>query len=161
MANETENVDRLLQLLAFKRHEQPPPGYFDRLARDIQLELKAGATATPSLSDRLQDRANWFQRLLQSLETRPYLAGVFGVCVCALMLSSLIDSQSLQQPTTSVTIGSLTPTPPMTGSDEALAFDSTSTNLSTSPMASRPVDALFNGGWIKPQRANFNSLPTQ
>ena len=161
MANETENFDRLLQLLALKRHEQPPPGYFDRLPQDIRLELQTGPAAGSPFEGRLRDNVDWFRRVLRALEARPYLAGVFGVCVCALVLSGIIYSQNLERPETGVMIGDLTPALPLTGADDGLALETTGTNSSISPMASRPVDALFNGGWIKPQPANFHLLPAQ
>jgi hypothetical protein len=164
MPNETENFDRLLQLLALKRHEPPPPGYFDRLPRDIRLELQAGAALRPARERRRRDHADWLQHLLQALEARPYLAGVFGVGACALILGGLIDSKYLDQPATPVTIGSLAPMTPglsTMGAEEGLALDSFGTNSSTSPVIGRPSEAWFNGGWIKPQPANFNFPPAQ
>lgn len=50
--------ERLLRLLALKRHEVPPPGYFDRFADRVVLQIKAGqAPASEPWWVRLRD---WF-----------------------------------------------------------------------------------------------------
>lgn len=78
-----EEFEQLRQLLALKRHEEPPPGYFDRLATRIVGELEpGGAVPMPELS--------WWDRLWAVLEGRPWLAGAYGLlmgCVAIVGIS--------------------------------------------------------------------------
>ena len=88
MNQDSENFDSLRQLLALKRHEIPPPGYFDRLPRDIMARIKAGDNG-----DELGAEPSWFQRLLNVFDVKPVFAGAFGTAVCAFLISGFITSE--------------------------------------------------------------------
>jgi hypothetical protein len=91
MDNNAENFDQLRQLLKLKQHEVPPPGYFDRLPREIISELRAerrvaqGADST----ERPRSEAPWLARLWRALESKPVFGGAFGAGVCALVLGAI------------------------------------------------------------------------
>ena len=91
MDNNTENFDQLRQLLKLKQHEVPPPGYFDRLPRDIISELRAQSHAAQGgvSLERLQAEAPWLMRFWRALEARPVFGGAFGAAVCALVLGAI------------------------------------------------------------------------
>jgi len=74
----------LRRLLAFKRHEVPPPGFFDRLPDQIhgRLELEASEVG----------RA-WWVRLRESLAWRPTLAGAVALGVVSVVLWRAMESQ--------------------------------------------------------------------
>ena len=88
MNQDSENFDSLRQLLALKRHEVPPPGYFDRLPRDIMARIKAGDTGNELGAD-----LSWFQRFLNVFDVKPIFAGAFGTAVCAFLISGVITSE--------------------------------------------------------------------
>ena len=88
MNPDSENFDSLRQLLALKRHEVPPPGYFDRLPRDIMARIKAGDTGNELGAD-----LSWFRRLLSVFDVKPVFAGAFGTAVCAFLISGVITSE--------------------------------------------------------------------
>jgi hypothetical protein len=88
MNPDSENFDSLRQLLALKRHEVPPPGYFNRLPRDIVARIKAGDTGNQLGAD-----LSWFQRLLNVFDVKPIFAGAFGTAVCAFLVSGVITSE--------------------------------------------------------------------
>jgi hypothetical protein len=84
MNSAPDNFDRLQRLLKWKRHEQPPPGYFNELADRVIARLdRMNAPPAPS----------WWQTLLARLEIKPVLVGASGVVLCGLMLFGISVSQ--------------------------------------------------------------------
>src|SRR5438067_12240806 len=95
MIPETENFEQLRRLLALKRHEQPPPGYFNNFSAQVIARIKAGEQAEDSFGiGQWFWGSAWLQRLWSAIETKPALAGAFGVLVCGLLLSGVIYSDS-------------------------------------------------------------------
>ena len=88
MNPESENFDSLRQLLVLKRHEIPPPGYFDRFPRDVMARIKAGETG-----GEIGVEFSWFRRLLSMFDVKPVFAGAFGTAVCAFLISGVISSE--------------------------------------------------------------------
>lgn len=70
----TDGFEKLKRLLALKRHEEPPPGYFDRLPGEVRARI-AHADANPQ---------PWWRRWLESWDLSPALAT--GYAAVALML---------------------------------------------------------------------------
>ena|SRR6266581_1238036 len=83
MSSSPENFDSLKSLLALKRHEQPPPGYFAEFPRRVRARLER----EPSLPV-----LPWWQRLGLSFELTPALACSFGVLVCGMLLTGVVYS---------------------------------------------------------------------
>jgi hypothetical protein len=90
MNQDTENFEQLRRLLALKRHEQPPPGYFNEFSRQVIARIKAGERG--QLVERLLWEAPWLQRIWAAFEAKLILAGVFGVAVCGLLITGVISS---------------------------------------------------------------------
>ena len=65
-------------MLAWKRHEQPPPGYFDDFASSIIDRI-----------DSEQHVPSWWQRFAALLDPKPIFAGAFSVTVCGTLLVGL------------------------------------------------------------------------
>jgi hypothetical protein len=104
MNQDSENFDSLRQLLALKRHEVPPPGYFDRLPRDIMARIKAGDAGNELGTD-----ISWLRRLLNVFDVKPIFAGAFGTAVCAFLISGVITAER----TPAFAAGTITPMDPM------------------------------------------------
>ena len=103
MKSEQENFTNLRRLLALKRHEQPPPGYFNSFSRQVMDRIVSGQhLEEDSLAERMLWEAPWLQRLLSAFQTKPLLAGAFGVAVCALLVSGVVFSE---KPDTSALAG--------------------------------------------------------
>lgn len=101
MDNNAENFDQLRQLLKLKQHEVPPPGYFDRLPREIISELRAQRRATQGgvSVEHVQSEASWLMRLWRALEAKPVFGGAFGAAVCALVLGAVyLAEKPAEQP---------------------------------------------------------------
>ncbi len=73
----SDDFAALRRLLALKRHEQPPPGYFDRLADSIMVQIEAATLKVP-----------WWERL-GGRELAPALAGAFALLVGGVYLVGL------------------------------------------------------------------------
>jgi hypothetical protein len=93
--NENENFETLRQLLALKRHEVPPPGYFDRFSGNVIARIRA---------EENKSSQSWFSKIIEALELKPAFAGAFASAVCLLMLFGIVyagadssTSQSLFQ----------------------------------------------------------------
>jgi hypothetical protein len=75
------------KLLALKRHEPPPPGYFDHFSDKIIARIEAAG---------LSSRATWWQRLFPQWEAKPVLACAYGLVITGLLAIGVGVSQSLE-----------------------------------------------------------------
>lgn len=86
MTPDSQDFRQLRQLMALKRHEQPPPGYFNRFSRDVVARIKAG--------ERGESRPSGFmERFWALLEAKPIFAGAFGASMCAVLISGLLNAE--------------------------------------------------------------------
>jgi hypothetical protein len=90
-----DDFEQLRRLLALKRHEQPPPGYFHGFSRQVIVRIKAGELGDPV------EVAGWsfgggslLQRIWATLDARPVLAGAFGVAVCGFFVVGALLSDN-------------------------------------------------------------------
>ena len=132
MNQDSENFDSLRQLLALKRHEVPPPGYFDRLPRDIMARIKAGETGNEHGAD-----LSWLRRFLNVFDVKPIFAGAFGTAVCAFLISGVITSER----TPAFAAGATTPTDPTLAS---LPPGATATDASFAVSSNGVSGSLFD-----------------
>ncbi len=99
MNADQENFESLRRLLALKKHEQPPPGYFNDFSQQVILHIRAAGRVEESLG---LETVPWLQRFWGALESNPLLAGAFGVFVCALLLSGVVFSERAGAPEVSL-----------------------------------------------------------
>lgn len=96
MTPEQDSFEELRRLLALKRHEQPPPGYFNQFSRQVIARIKAGETAeSQSFLERLFPRTSWVRSLWNGFEAKPIVAGAFGIGVCSLLVVGLVSSERM------------------------------------------------------------------
>lgn len=129
MNPDSQDFDSLRQLLALKRHEVPPPGYFDRFSRDVMARIKSGDAGEELGND------SWFRRFLGMFDVKPVFAGAFGTAVCAFLISGIVSSEQ-----TPVMAGNANPIPDQS-SDGVL-----------------PTVALGNQSWTNSRPVAGNSL---
>lgn len=145
-----ENFDSLRRLVALKRHEQPPPGYFDRFSRDVMARIKAGETGGEAAFD-----LPWMQRVLALFDVKPVFAGAFGMAVCGLLISGVLSSE---QP--SGAGAGLVSTTPNSGGSLATTLDpmtGVNASLVSQPMDSNtnPLVSLFDRVQLQTQPVSF------
>jgi hypothetical protein len=93
--NENENnFESLRRLLALKRHETPPPGYFANFSAAVTARIRAGdARRTASVPNRLADELPWLFRLMSAFEAKPAFAGAFASALCLLLLVGIVYAE--------------------------------------------------------------------
>ena len=90
-----EDFAQLRRLLALKRHELPPPGYFDRFSREVILRIKAGEHArSEGFFGRLLGDVPWVTRLWGQVGIRPGLAAALGLAACALFVVGVVSTDN-------------------------------------------------------------------
>ncbi len=90
MNSDSENFDSLRRLLALKRHEQPPPGYFNGFSRDVMARIRAGENGEGETF-----KSSLLSRLVGMFDVKPAFAGAFGTAVCGLLVVGVISSERL------------------------------------------------------------------
>jgi len=80
-----DNFDRLLKLLVVKRHETPPPGFFDRLPDRIRARIEADQEAPGWL-------AAWRRWLNFEWGFKPALAGAMLAAAAGLYLAEVVQN---------------------------------------------------------------------
>jgi hypothetical protein len=70
MHTEPDDFRELRKLMALKRHESPPPGYFNRFSAKVVARLEA---------QRIHDAVPVWRRWLSELVERPALTGVYAL----------------------------------------------------------------------------------
>ena len=85
--NDEQNFDQLRTLLSLKNHEQPPPGYFNRLPGKILARIEESELASES---------TWWNWLVERFDARPILACAYGFTISGLLLMGFRLSQVLQ-----------------------------------------------------------------
>jgi len=76
-----ENFEALKKLLSLKRLEQPPPGYFDRLAGRIADRIEMG-----------EGESSFWERLAANFTIRPAFAYGLALSVCCAFAGATIYS---------------------------------------------------------------------
>jgi hypothetical protein len=153
MSQDHEDFKSLRQLLVLKRYEQPPPGYFNDFSSQVIDRIKAGDRVDENIFARLSWEAPWLQSLWSALETKPILAGAFGVAVCGLLVWGVVFADRVDvQPLAAIEVPraaepGLVLTAQASASDEPLRASSVlAGNSEKSPMAGSLATAEPSSG---------------
>ena len=154
MKQDTQDFEPLRRLLALKRHETPPPGYFDRFSGEIIARIKAGRHVEEGgWVERLLWEAPWLRRIWASVEASPILVGACSMAACGLLIGGVVYSDKAEVPPVGlVTVVESAPEPgpttvmaakdhPLLAKPAALAGVS-----SISPIATLPTGGPMLGG---------------
>jgi hypothetical protein len=90
-----DDFEQLRRLLALKRHEQPPPGYFHGFSRQVIVRIQAGELGDAEEASLWSfSGGSFLQRIWATLDARPVLAGAFGVAVCGFFVVGALMSDN-------------------------------------------------------------------
>ena len=137
-----EEFDQLRKLLVLKRHEQPPPGYFDHFSHKVIARIEA---------ERLGLRPSWWQRLFPNLDAKPVLACAYGLVITGLLVVGLGISESLEpEENSAATLGSpwlaQTPAPTPVLSAASAASAAVNRPLTEQTGQASSVNPVFTSG---------------
>jgi hypothetical protein len=82
MNSQSDNFEHIRKLLALKRYEQPPPGYFDHLSARIISRIESAES----------DRTGLWERLGFAFGSKPAFVCALGVVVCGLFCIGILSS---------------------------------------------------------------------
>jgi hypothetical protein len=91
MSQEQNEFEQLRRLLALKRHEQPPPGYFEHFSQSVIVRIRMEARHPASEESSPLGR---FLNFWRTFEVKPAFAGAFGLAVCGLLVVGVVYSES-------------------------------------------------------------------
>ena len=88
MKSDSDNFESLRRLLALKRYEQAPPGYFQNFSGRVIARIEAGERGEGARGLR-----TWAQHLWDGIERWPVVAGAFGAAVLALLVAGMFNPE--------------------------------------------------------------------
>jgi len=80
MEPNNEEFDQLRKLLELKRHEAPPPGYFEDFSSSVIARIEAEDARAGSA---------WWRRLFPGVETSPLMVGAYSVIAASLVIAGV------------------------------------------------------------------------
>ncbi|HZO85133.1 MAG TPA: hypothetical protein VFC26_07975 [Verrucomicrobiae bacterium] len=83
MNPQADNFEQIRKVLALKRHEQPPPGYFQNLSARIISRIESAESDQPTL----------WERLGFAFGSKPAFVCALGVVACGLICIGLLSTQ--------------------------------------------------------------------
>lgn len=87
MANQPLNEEQLQALLRIKRHEQPPPGYFDDLLRSVQRRQREEMLRRPAWKLMAERISTFFASFRQDWAYATSMAAVLVIGIGAIQLA--------------------------------------------------------------------------
>lgn len=81
----TDPQVQIRRLFALKRHEQPPPGYFESLSDKVIARIEAQPFSRP---------VPWWRRWCAELAQQPLLASTYGILFAGLLVVAIGLAQS-------------------------------------------------------------------
>ena len=120
MSENENDFKSLRRLMSLKRHETPPPGYFNNFSGLVlQLIRSDQARASAGLSGELFSHAPWLLKFVQLLNKPVYAGGIAGA-LCMVLFFGIIYAerpdmtpepllQTQNQEATSASLASLSP----------------------------------------------------
>jgi hypothetical protein len=163
MNQEQENFENVRRLVALKRHEQPPPGYFHHFSGNVISRIRAGELGDDvRFANARAGVASWLQRFWAAVESKPALAGGLGMALCAFLVTGIVISGQNENTALTTEMPLSTPATVAQRPFAPSAFGEAPVALSsTAPVIdSQPAGSLFDDfRRIQPVPPSYQILP--
>ena len=149
MSDTNNNFKELKGLLKLKRHEIPPPGYFNQFSSDVISRIRAGEVHSQSFVERLRSDWPFLANMMGLFAVRPGLIGGLATSACLLLVVSVLwadrsDSSLDGGAAVAQTAQAAPEANPILASVTTLAPPEAGIAISTNPVASlQPMATLF------------------
>ena len=151
MKENEQNFDDLKKLLQLKRHEVPPPGYFNSFSDKVIARIQAGeAAGSRSGYEQLQAQAPWLAKFIALFEAKPSVIAGFATALCLLVVLSVVLTEKAENATAGLAAGLPASQDPTTvgmaipsAETQLLADGGSGIQISTNPISLQPVANLF------------------
>jgi hypothetical protein len=77
MENDPENFDDLRRLLSLKKHEEPPPRFFNELPENVMAQIAREEAKRP---------LTWWQALVEYVQAKPAMAASYAIALGAVAI---------------------------------------------------------------------------
>lgn len=162
MSSSPDDFKDLKRLLALKKHEQPPPGYFYYLPDNITRKIERMD------SHNLAEHSTWWEWLVKRFDARPVLAGAYAFAISGLLLMGFKVSKFMEADGDSAMAGggllgatpdpaTVTPSPFLQNHFANPAGLVSFTSASESVFNGDPLPLPFPSGAFNMQRALFTT----
>ena len=160
--NENENnFESLRRLLAHKRQELPPPGYFNSFSGQIIARIRAGeGRAIQTDAERYFSEVPWLLKLLQAFELKPAFAGAFASALVMVLVFGIVYADRTDSGAQPVLLasdqssGSFAAVSPSALAQPAIANDLAASNNPATSL--QPVASLFGSQNVFAQPVSFS-----
>lgn len=162
MSETNDNFQDLKRLLKLKRHEVPPPGYFNHFSGDVMSRIRAGETSSgEGFFERIQSESSFFSALLRILDVKPGVIGAFATSLCVVLVVGVLFVDRGGQDSTDDMVAVAQPTASASSANQGLAVATpvsapeSGITISTNPISSfQPANTLFGS----PQNPLFQAV---
>ena len=169
MNTNQDQFESLRRALALKRHEQPPPRFFNDFSSQVIGRIRAGDRGEAAGSEQWFWEVPWLQRFWAALEAKPALSGGFAVAVCGMLVAGVVYSEKADP--AAARFGEIAPESPSTmmaiadGANQGagLLVDQSALTPGTEPnplVITQPRGSIFSDlqhrSQVQPQLINFS-----
>ena len=172
MSDTKNNFRELKGLLKLKRHEIPPPGYFNQFSGDVVSRIRAGESDNQGFMERVRSEWPFLANVMGLFAIRPGLIGGLATSACLLLVVSVLWADRSESSSTDGTAGIAQAqtaqsvpdaNPTFVAQAAPLAPPDAGISISTNPMGSLQPAATLFGSQQNPlfQQAAFMSVSRQ
>lgn len=98
---EPDDFDQLCRLLKLKRHESPPPRYFNEFSGQVLARIQAATPRSGFESlEGILSQSPWGRQFWRAIEQRPAVSGLCTAALCGLMVVGVFLSDTAPTPPT-------------------------------------------------------------